>query len=94
MTVEERVRIATEATALEAAGADWSLRHVVAVFGCATSTIYSTPWMMSASRIVGKSGRRWNPKELRNAQAIASGHVEARTGGSRRGCKTGHAPAP
>lgn len=77
----DRAAIAEEAARLEAAGADWKVKHVTAVLGCARSTVYDTPWLMRISRRVGKNGRRWNPKEVRNAQAIASGHVTlSRTG--------------
>lgn len=73
VNLAQRTSIVEEALRLEAAGADWKAKHVRAVMGCAISTIYDTPWMMRASRRVGRRGRCWNPRELRAAQAIASG---------------------
>ena len=75
----DRAAVAEEAARLEAAGADWKTQHVMAVLGMARSTVYNTPWLMRISRRVGKRGRRWTPREVRNAQAIASGHVTVGT---------------
>lgn len=72
MSIDEQARLAEEATKLEAAGADWRVEHVAAVIGCARSTAYDTPWLMRIARRVGRRGVRWNPKEVRQAQAIAS----------------------
>ncbi len=78
----DRAAIAEDAARLESAGADWEASHVGAVLGMARSTIYNTPWLMRISRRVGKRGRRWNPREVRNAQAIASGHVALKRTGT------------
>ncbi len=72
MTLADRLKILEEATALEAAGGDWNMRHVAAVLNCSRPTIYNTYWLMRISRRVGKRGRRWTPREVRAAQAIAS----------------------
>lgn len=76
----DRIAIAAEATALEAAGADWNAKHLAAVLGCAVSTIYDTPWLRRIKRRTGVRGARWVPREVRNAQAIASSHPSARVG--------------
>lgn len=68
----DRATIAAEAARLEAAGADWKIKHVMAVLGVARSTAYDTPWLMRISRRVGKNGRRWTPSEVRTAQLLAS----------------------
>lgn len=72
MTLDSRTRLAAEAAALEAAGADWRIDHVAAVLGCARSTAYDTPWLKRIARKVGKRGVRFIPAEVRRAQAIAS----------------------
>lgn len=79
MTLDERTRLAEEAARLEAAGADWSVKHVAAVLGCARSTIYDTFWLMKISRRVGRTRLRWNPRELRAAQAKESQTRDRRT---------------
>lgn len=79
MTLDERTRLAEEAAKLETAGADWSVKHVVAVLGCARSTVYDTYWLMKVSRRVGRGSLRWNPRELRAAQAAESATRDRRT---------------
>lgn len=77
----DRVALLEGAMAIEAAGGDWTVSELAAVLGCSRRTVYETPWLMRISRRVGKRGRRWNPKEVRTAQAIASGRdVLKRTG--------------
>lgn len=72
----KRVQLAREASALEAAGADWSAKHLAAILGIAESTVYDTAWLKRIKRRSGNRGARWIPKEVRNAQAIASGRVD------------------
>lgn len=75
-----RVQLAREASALEAAGADWQAKHVAAILGLSESTVYDTPWLRRIKRRAGNRGARWMPKEVRTAQAIASGHESRRAG--------------
>jgi predicted DNA-binding transcriptional regulator AlpA len=72
MTLDERIAIAEEAARLEAAGADWEVKHVAAVLGCSRSTIYDTYWLTKIARRVGRSRVRWNPREVREAQRAES----------------------
>jgi predicted DNA-binding transcriptional regulator AlpA len=69
--LEERLAIAEEAAALEAAGADWNTHHVIAVLGMSRATIYNTPWLMRVARRIGKRSLRWSPRQVRAAQAEA-----------------------
>lgn len=79
MTLDERTKLAEEATRLEAVGADWNAQHVGAVLGCSRSTIYDTFWLMKISRRIGRTRLRWNPAEVRAAQAAESASRDRRT---------------
>jgi predicted DNA-binding transcriptional regulator AlpA len=57
---------------LEAARIDWKAQHVPAVLGISRATIYNTPSLLRSCHQIGKRGRRWSPREVRAAQAIAS----------------------
>lgn len=70
--LEQRLRIAREATALEAAGADWEMRHVMAVLGMGRTTAYA-PRGSCGSRAGWASAR--------------SVGIRARCGTPRRSCR-------
>ncbi len=79
MTIDERTQLAEEAARLEAAGADWNVKHVAAVLGCSRSTIYDTYWLIKIAHRVGRTQLRWNPRELRAAQAAETAARDRRT---------------
>jgi predicted DNA-binding transcriptional regulator AlpA len=64
----DRVAIARDATEIEAAGGEWTVRHVMAILGIARSTVYDTAWLIARARRIGKRGLRWNPADVRNAR--------------------------
>jgi hypothetical protein len=78
----DRIKLIEQATAIEAAGGDWNVRHVMAVLDCARSTVYETPFLVKIRRRVGRRSVRWNPKEVRAYQVIASGRDPLRATGS------------
>lgn len=70
--------IRAEARKLERDGGEWKLRHVMAVLGCAKSTVYNTPWLLRIAKPVGKRGLRWDPAEVRNRGPLSTDANRAR----------------
>lgn len=60
-----RIALAQEAAAIEAAGGEWKVQHVMAVLDCARSTVYDTPWLRRIAKRVGKRSLRFVPAEVR-----------------------------
>lgn len=63
-----RVEMVEEATALEKAGGEWHVPHVLAVLGCHISTLYRNAWLMERS-VKQPGGVVFNPKDVRLFQA-------------------------
>lgn len=74
-----RIDIVAEATALEKAGGDWSLRHTCAMLGCSRASLYRNPWLMS-KRIQQPGGFVWHPRDVRLYQALQTGTKQRRKG--------------
>jgi hypothetical protein len=68
----ERIGVLKEAIAIEKAGGDWSLKHVLAVLGCSKSTLYRNKWLMS-KKIDLPGGPAWHPSDIRFFQAQRQG---------------------
>lgn len=76
--VARRIELIEEATALEKAGGEWRLRHLLAIFGCHKSSLYRNKWLMS-KKIDQPGGPAWRPRDVRLYQANNTG----RKGGDR-----------
>ena len=75
----DRVALVEEATALEKAGGDWKLRHVLAVLGCHKATLYRPAyrWLM-ARAIRQPGGLTFRPADIRLYQAMHTGAARRR----------------
>lgn len=72
-TTIARLELLQEATALEAAGGDWAIRHVCAVLGCHRATLYRTPWLLH--RMIHGPGAKktFHPSDIRLFQQQRTG---------------------
>jgi hypothetical protein len=68
----ERIGVLKEAIAIEKAGGDWSVRHVIAVLGCHRSRLYRNTWLMS-KKIKQPGGPVWHARDIRLFQALQTG---------------------
>jgi hypothetical protein len=72
-----RVDLIREATALEKAGGEWKLRHVLAVLDCHKATLYRNRWLMSRA-IRQPGGVAFKPADIRLYQANNTGVARRR----------------
>lgn len=72
-----RVALLAEATAIEQAGGEWKLRHVLAVLGCHKATLYRDRWLM-ARAIRQPGGLTFRPSDIRLYQANHTGAARRR----------------
>jgi hypothetical protein len=72
-----RVDLIREATALEKAGGEWKLRHVLAVLDCHKATLYRNRWLM-ARAIRQPGGVAFKPTDIRLYQANNTGDARRR----------------
>lgn len=72
-----RVSLIEEATAIEKAGGDWSVLHVLAVLDCHKATLYRNHWLMARS-FRQPGGTAFHPSDVRLYQANNSGMVGRR----------------
>lgn len=73
----DRVALVEEATALERAGGDWKVRHVLAVLGCHKASLYRNRWLM-ARAIRQPGGLAFRPADVRLYQANHTGTARRR----------------
>jgi hypothetical protein len=67
-----RISVLEDALAIEQAGGDWSLRHLLAVLGCSRATLYRNARLMDI-RIDQVGGAVWPPSGVRLYQASRIG---------------------
>ena len=74
-----RVDLVTEAIALERAGGDWKVRHVLAILGCHKSTLYSPKYRWIMARAIRQpGGLAFRPSDIRLYQANHTGDARRR----------------
>ena len=72
-----RVALVEEAVALERAGGEWKVRHVLAILGCHKATLYRDRWLM-ARAIRQPGGLAFRPADVRLYQANNTGAARRR----------------
>jgi len=73
----DRIALIQEATAIEKAGGEWKIRHVLAVLDCHKATLYRNRWLM-ARAIRQPGGVVFKPSDIRLYQANNTGAARRR----------------
>jgi hypothetical protein len=70
VTTDARLELLKDATAIEAAGGQWTALHVGAILGLARKTVYDTAWLRRIAKPAGNGTWRWDPAQVRRQQDV------------------------